>query len=70
MPTAGKLLDHLDTVVEIPADLLDIVEQIRAMTSPDGDGGRKVTVRELGVLLGLLARGIGHVSPLIERARR
>ena len=71
MPT--RLPPHplrVDQLIDLPADLLGIVAQIREMTSPDGDGGRKVTPRELGQLLGLLVRGAGHVTPLIEGMRR
>jgi len=57
---------RVDQLIELPADLIGIVAQIREMTSPDGDGGRKVTPRELGVLLGLLVKGAGHVAPLVE----
>ena len=61
---------RVDQVIDLPADLLGIVAQIREMTSPDGDGGRKVTPRELGVLLGLLVKGAAHVAPLIDGMRR
>jgi len=57
---------RVDQLIDLPADLLAIVAQLREMTSPDGDGGRKVTPRELGVLLGLLVKGAGHVAPLVE----
>ena len=61
---------RVDQVIDLPADLLAIVAQIREMTSPDGDGGRKVTPRELGELLGLLVRGAGHVAPLFKGLQR
>ena len=71
MPT--RLPPHplrVDQLVDLPADLLAIVAQIRDMTCPDGDGGRKVTPRELGQLLGLLVKGAGRVAPLVEGLRR
>jgi hypothetical protein len=71
MPT--RLPHHplrVDQLVDLPLDLLAIVAQIHEMTSPDGDGGRKVTPRELGKLLGLLVAGAGHVAPLVEGLRR
>ena len=71
MPT--RLPPHplrADQVIDLPADLIAIVAQLREMTSPDGDGGRKVTPRELGRLLGLLVSGAVHVVPLVEGLRR
>jgi hypothetical protein len=64
MPTRHPL--SIDTMIDLPADFLAIAQQLHEMTSPDGDGGRKVTPRELGQLLGLLVAGAGHVAPLIE----
>ena len=61
---------RVDQLIDLPADLLGIVAQIREMTSPDGDGGKRVTARELGQLLGLLVKGAGHVAPLVEGMRR
>ena len=61
---------RVDQLIDLPADFIAIVAQIREMTSPDGDGGRKVTPREIGELLGLLVAGAGHVAPLVEGLRR
>ena len=70
---ATRLPPHplrVDQLIDLPADLLGIVAQIREMTSPDGDGGKRVTPRELGQLLGLLVKGAWHVAPLVEEMRK
>jgi len=70
---ATRLPPHplrVDQLIDLPADLLAIVAQIREMTSPDGDGGKRVTPHELMDLLGLLVKGAGHVAPLVEVKRR
>ena len=70
---ATRLPPHplrVDQLIDLPADFMAIVAQIREMTSPDGDGGRKVTPRELMELLGLLLNGAGHVAPLVEEMRK
>lgn len=45
-----------DEIVVIPAEVIRLVEEIRAVTAEDSDGGKKITRKERARLLKVVAQ--------------
>ena len=52
-----------DEIVVLPAEVMRLIEEIQQATSPESDGGKKITRKERAKLL----KSIAHLAFIIAR---